>query len=146
MWIPSSDAIRVSEDDVLRSQYIRGLVQKENVFSYAADDATADIPRVIFQFWDESDIPEDVKSCMETWQVFKSKGFEYHLFNIDTARKFIIDNLSDQNVEAFDRCYHPAMKSDYFRLCYIYCNGGVYIDGDDIYPKVILKVYFPDKE
>jgi hypothetical protein len=35
--------------------------------------------------------------------------------------------------EAYDKCYHPAMQSDYFRLCYIFVEGGCYIDADDVY-------------
>ena len=29
---------------------------------------------------------------------------------------------------AFERCYHPAMQADYFRLCYLLVEGGFYID------------------
>lgn len=30
------------------------------------------------------------------------------------------------------RCYHPAMQADYFRLCYLVFNGGMYVDADDV--------------
>lgn len=30
------------------------------------------------------------------------------------------------------RCYHPAMQADYFRLCYLVINGGMYVDADDV--------------
>lgn len=32
----------------------------------------------------------------------------------------------------FDRCYHPAMQADYFRLCYLSVEGGFYVDADDV--------------
>ncbi len=35
-------------------------------------------------------------------------------------------------MSAFMRCYHPAMQADYFRLCYLVANGGMYVDADDV--------------
>jgi mannosyltransferase OCH1-like enzyme len=35
--------------------------------------------------------------------------------------------------QAFERCYHPAMQADYFRLCYVLVEGGIYVDADDVY-------------
>src|SRR5207302_5191018 len=37
------------------------------------------------------------------------------------------------HVSAFDHCHHPAMRSDYFRLCYILKRGGFYVDADELY-------------
>ncbi|WP_210593669.1 hypothetical protein [Streptomyces sp. GESEQ-35] len=45
---------------------------------------------------------------------------------------------------AFDACPHPAMRSDYFRLCYLAINGGFYIDADDAYQGADWKPLFRD--
>jgi mannosyltransferase OCH1-like enzyme len=55
------------------------------------------------------------------------------LFDDDSARRFIGENLYPQHLIAFDRCTHPAMRADYFRLCFILRLGGVYVDADDEY-------------
>jgi mannosyltransferase OCH1-like enzyme len=34
-------------------------------------------------------------------------------------------------LEAYRACQHPAMKSDFFRLAYLYLRGGIYIDADE---------------
>lgn len=133
MWNPSNNAVQVSENDILRSNFIRHFVQNVETQHSSTLNLTNNIPRIIVQFWDDEDIPKDVQECIETWQNLKNRGVEHFLFNNGTARKFIADNLSEYNVKAFERCYHPAMKSDYFRLCFIYCTGGFYVDADDTY-------------
>ena len=34
--------------------------------------------------------------------------------------------------EAFARCRHPAMRSDYLRMCFVLAEGGLYVDADDV--------------
>lgn len=46
---------------------------------------------------------------------------------------FIASNYRYYYLEAFNKCNHPAMRADYFRLCYLYKKGGFYVDADDIY-------------
>jgi hypothetical protein len=133
MWEPSKNAIHISENDQSRSEFIKHLVQNEEALSSHTRKPTNKIPKIIIQFWDDEDIPSDVKECTETWKQLKSMGFKHVLFNEDSARRFIVDNLHSDNVKAFDRCYHPAMKSDYFRLCFISYSGGFYVDVDDVY-------------
>ena len=43
------------------------------------------------------------------------------------------NKLGHRYLQAFDLCYHPAMRCDYFRLCYILVNGGFYVDADEVY-------------
>jgi hypothetical protein len=59
-------------------------------------------------------------------------GFQHHLFDEQRARAFVADSLGVRHERAFERCYHPAMKADYFRLCYLLIEGGFYVDADDI--------------
>ncbi|SOB78084.1 Glycosyltransferase sugar-binding region containing DXD motif-containing protein [Marinobacter sp. LV10R510-11A] len=132
-WKPSKNAVKASEDDTLRSVFVSELLQSVDTSGFSTLKITNQIPTIIVQFWDEYDIPKDVQGCIDSWRVLEYKGFEHRLFNNSTARQFIKDNLHKENVKAFDRCYHPAMKSDYFRLCFIYCNGGFYVDVDDVY-------------
>ena len=145
MWKPSNNAIRVSENDKLRSNFVRNFVQNEEALSSLALKTTNNIPRIIVQFWDDENIPNDVQECIETWRQLKSRGIEHFLFNTGTARRFIAENLSADNVKAFDRCYHPAMKSDYFRLCFISCIGGFYVDVDDVYCGIDVDNLFTDQ-
>src|SRR5208282_6499459 len=58
--------------------------------------------------------------------------------------RVVADNLESCRLKALDACYHPAMRSDYFRLCYVGLRGGCYVDADDIYSGQSLDVLFGD--
>lgn len=81
---------------------------------------------------------------MESWQPLRSAGFELVCFDERLARRFVADNLAYRHLKAFDACYHPAMRSDYFRLCYVGLCGGGYVDADDVYRGNGMDVLFDD--
>ena len=115
-----------------KSKYMWNLVinqkNKENKISKKNK-----IPKVIIQFWNDSKkIPNDVYECMKTWKKFQNEKINYLLFDDYSARNFILQNYDNNHVAAFDKCIHPAMRSDYFRMCYILLEGGAYIDADDV--------------
>lgn len=91
-------------------------------------------PRLLVQFWDDaSAIPGDVQTCLASWAPLEAAGFERMLFDDTSARHFIADRFSAPYLRAFDRCLHPAMRADYFRLCFTLRVGGLYVDADDEY-------------
>ncbi len=122
------------EDHCARSNFVRGLVQ-----GYRGPDAVsaahlAQTPRRFVQFWDNlGGLPGDVRECMESWKELKEQGYEFLLFDERLARDFIWKKFGSRYKKAYDMCYHPAMQSDYFRLCYILAEGGCYVDADDVY-------------
>ena len=71
-------------------------------------------------------------------------GFDHLLFDAEEAREFIERQLGPRHEEAYSKCYHPAMQSDYFRLCYIYVEGGCYVDADDVYRGRSIEHLFDD--
>ena len=123
---------RIAEDDGLRSRQMRRLIQ--NGVSGEYDTITATIPRVVIQFWhDSKDIPADVQECLDSWQALDSRDFKRVLFDDYKARRFISKTFGGRHVAAFDLCHHPAMRCDYFRLCYLVRHGGFYVDADEYY-------------
>lgn len=67
--------------------------------------------------------------------------YEYHFFNNIESRNFIKDNFiinfidnSDLNddisdvLKTYDLLVCGALKADLFRYCYLYINGGIYLD------------------
>jgi len=133
------------ENHYARSHFIRKLVQTPNN-SNCSSSVYAKIPPMrIVQFWDRLDkLPNDVKECIDTWEKIEEQGFERLLFDMQHARDFIFKNLGLKYLLAFDKCYHPAMQSDYFRLCYIFVEGGCYIDADDVYNGAQIQHLFND--
>lgn len=138
-----NDPSHIAEDDDLRSRHIRKLVQE--TLHLEDSPSRTDIPKVIVQFWNDLDeIPEDVQECLDSWEPLKQQGFKRVLFDDTGARRFISKQLPGSNVVAFDLCYHPAMRCDYFRLCYILTCGGFYVDADEIYQGTECDHFFLD--
>lgn len=130
------------EDHHARSKFVRQFIQQPvNPSSISART----IPKIIVQFWDNLDeLPEDVKKCISTWESTEKCGIERLLFDKETAGYFIAQKLGLRYKMAYDNCYHPAMQSDYFRLCYIFVEGGCYIDTDDVYTGAKIQHLFND--
>jgi hypothetical protein len=81
---------------------------------------------------------------MESWKVLERSGFELKIFDECSAREFIRVHLGPRYVEAFEKCYHPSMKSDYFRYSYVFVMGGAYVDADDVYHGTAIDHLFAD--
>jgi hypothetical protein len=122
------------KEDRSRSDFVRTMV-RDSIRAPARPSAYLDPPpKRIVQFWDDlAKLPSDVKECMESWKQLEQLDFKVQVFDENAARDFIKANLGSRHERAFDKCYHPSMKSDYFRYSYIFVEGGFYIDADDIY-------------
>lgn len=128
-----------------RSEFIRKFIQQPAYKIYSHPTPTCAVPKKIIQFWDSpNNIPNDVRHCMKSWNVLESFGYEYYLYDCVSAKEFIGHNLSKAHSEAFAKCTHPAMQSDYFRLCYISVKGGFYVDTDDVYLGSDISHFFMD--
>lgn len=133
----------VAEDDHLRSRYMRRLIQEAG--TYMRQSAASLIPRVLVQFWDDAKaIPADVRECMDSWGPLEEQGFQRFLFDDDSAGRFIAECFGHRHLAAFEQCRHPAMRSDYFRLCFILRKGGFYVDADDAYQGGDCESWFGD--
>lgn len=85
------------------------------------------------QFWhDLRHLPLDIAKCIASWTRWEASGFTHRIFDEHTAKAFIRRSLGTRYEQAFERCYHPAMQCDYFRLCYLLVEGGGYFDADDV--------------
>jgi hypothetical protein len=133
------------ENHHARSRFVQRLVQRSSSHAVASSIFASNIPRKIVQFWDNLErLPKDVGECIETWRKAEEQGVERILFDTHQARDFIRRRLGTRHMQAYDKCYHPAMQSDYFRLCYILMDGGCYVDADDVYDGSQIQHLFSD--
>ncbi len=132
-------------DERNRSDFVRKLVQRRGDSSPVSPTRSEAPSRRIVQFWDDLDrLPQDVEECMETWKGLEESGFEIQVFDENTARDFIRLRLGERYERAYNKCYHPSMKSDYFRYSYIFVEGGFYVDADDVYHRTPIDYLFRD--
>lgn len=144
--LDSNEADPLGKNERARSNFVRELVQRQNEPVQVPLAHLATPPKRIVQFWDDlSRLPQDVKECMESWKKLERSGFEIQVFDESLAREFIRTHLGSRYEKAFDNCYHPSMKSDYFRYSYIFAEGGFYIDADDVYHGTSIEHLFTDE-
>ena len=137
------DSLAKAERD--RSNFVRELVQRRNELGHVPATLSVTPPKRIVQFWDDlRRLPKDVRECMESWKKLERSGFELQVFDESSAREFIRIHLGSRYEKAFDKCYHPSMKSDYFRYSYIFVEGGFYVDADDVYHGTTIDHLFTD--
>ncbi|WP_206638138.1 glycosyltransferase [Mesorhizobium sp. M7A.F.Ca.US.010.02.1.1] len=125
------------EREDLRSAFIREItLQQLEVSTRAVEDRNVEagsIPRRLVRYWhDPTNLPQDVRACLESWDRLADDGFEFHMFDDASAAAYIADTYGRREREAFARCSHPAMRCDYLRMCFVLAEGGLYVDADDV--------------
>lgn len=91
------------------------------------------IPRTLVRFWHDSlDVPSDVIGCLKSWDALRDEGLSFRMFDDTSAAAYIAERYGPRERAAFTRCWHPAMRSDYLRMCFVFAEGGLYVDADDV--------------
>lgn len=91
-----------------------------------------EIPQILVRYWHDPDnLPGDVRECLDSWDPLRDEGFDFRIFHDSTAARYISDHYGQRERAAFERCHHPAMRSDYLRMCFVLAEGGLYVDADD---------------
>lgn len=138
------------EHDSLRSTFIRDLtlrqLEADRSSSRERDAGQAgQIPRTLVRFWhDLSDVPPDVRDCLGSWDTLHGQGFTFRMFGDASAVTYIAERYGPRETAAFRRCRHPAMRSDYLRMCFVLAEGGLYVDADDVLIGGDMKDIFRD--
>lgn len=125
------------KDERLRSAFIRDLALQQldrSVTSSSGEAAeSALIPKTLIRYWhDPCNVPDDVRACLDSWDRLGQEGFAFRMFDDVSAAAYIADRYGAWEREAFGRCRHPAMRSDYLRMCFVLAEGGLYVDADDV--------------
>jgi len=125
------------EDDDLRSGFVRDLtlrqVEHPTTSILVNSGKEPNIPKTLVRYWhDPRNLPEDVRACLDSWNRLIDDGFELRIFDDVSAAAYIADVYGKREREAFACCRHPAMRADYFRMCFVLAAGGLYVDADDV--------------
>jgi phage terminase large subunit-like protein len=81
----------------------------------------------VFQFWDHPEPPVEIQHGKAQWQ----RTAHTHVWYDDTsAHDYIAQGFGETAAANYARLWHPAVKSDVFRLYRLAQDGGVYCDAD----------------
>lgn len=89
------------------------------------------VPRRIAQFWHDPVLPPDVLRGVESLKAH-NPDCTHFLAGDESARAFIVQSYGREGGRLFDGCFHPAMRSDFWRICDLYEYGGFYVDIDTL--------------
>lgn len=106
--------------------------QADEQVTFATAATTETVP--LLQYWQGEPIPSDVKERFQRWEETFS---ELQTLRLDSssAVEWIKTHENREDLKRFQRCWHPAMQSDLFRVLYVARMGGVYLDGDTPIPE-----------
>lgn len=85
------------------------------------------IPLVIYQSWHSDNVPRNMALNIKKLISFNPE-FDYYLYSDNDCRNFIQNNFDQDVLDAFDTLIPGAYKSDLWRYCILYINGGIYLD------------------
>jgi mannosyltransferase OCH1-like enzyme len=86
------------------------------------------IPKVVIQTWETKDIDNTPIGYPKKVIKEMNPEYEYVLFDCDERREFIKNNFDEKVLNAYDKLKPKAYQVDLWRYCYLYKNGGLYID------------------
>lgn len=81
----------------------------------------------VFQFWDQPVPPTEVLEGRKLW---KSKTNKHVWYDGNSAQQYIGEGFGQDAAIEYSKLWHPALKSDVFRLYRLAKDGGVYCDAD----------------
>ncbi len=82
-----------------------------------------------FQFWDQMKPPPEIEGGRQLW---RSTAKTHVWYDDASAQQFIADGFGRSAADAYSKLWHPALKSDVFRLYRLVKSGGVYCDADSM--------------
>jgi len=98
------------------------------------------IPKVIIQ----TGFSEINTSKNKNKIITENPEYTYKYYNNTDCINFINKNFSYNVVKAFNKLKPGAFKADLFRYCYLFINGGVYIDLDICPEKPLNEIIIKD--
>lgn len=92
---------------------------------------TQKIPRVIYQTFEDYDVPDGMYKSIKSWMDLNPE-YEHYFFNEEDRVTFIEKNFDNRILLAYLRLLPGAFRADLWRCCVLYVKGGVYVDSDMI--------------
>ena len=92
-----------------------------------APTVISNVPAVIYTSWHSNMVPPGMKDNIDRI-LSMNPDFDYYLYSDDTSLGYIKQKYSADVADAFNTLKPGAYKSDLWRYCILYKDGGVYFD------------------
>ena len=89
------------------------------------------IPKTIIQTYSTDKLSPAMQRASDSWKLL-NQNYNHVFFDDKMCINFIRENFNNDVVKSFDYLIPGAFKADLFRYCFLYVNGGVYTDIDNV--------------
>ena len=89
------------------------------------------IPKRVMQTWEHKRLNPEFQAIVDTWKTH-NPHYQFVLMDAEEREEFIRAHFERAITRAYQRIVPGAYKSDLFRYCYLWVNGGVYADVDTL--------------
>lgn len=103
------------------------------------------IPRVIYQTFEDSEIPKGMYDSIQSWKDLNPE-YEHYYYTEKDRVEFIEKFFDPRILNAYLSIIPGAFKADLWRCCVLYEKGGVYVDSDMICLKSLNEYIEGDDE
>ncbi|MEM6758480.1 MAG: hypothetical protein AAF601_03270 [Pseudomonadota bacterium] len=83
----------------------------------------------VFQFWDDPTPPAEITAGHKAW---RSLGLPVAWYSEEDAADYVTQHFGADAAAQLRGLWHPALKSDLFRLYRLVQDGGLYADADSL--------------
>jgi len=122
----------------LKSKINEIIITNPNFNILPKKEKNSKIPKIIFQTYNNKSVTQNKWLSIETIK-YTNPNYKYIYFNDTECINFIEKHFNESVVNAYNKLIPGAYKADLFRYCYLYINGGIYIDC-----KMITNINFDD--
>ena len=99
---------------------------KKNVNDFIELTLNNNIPYECIQVWLQGNVKSHIKKNI----IEKNRNINYKFFNNNSIIEYLKKNFDKNILDCYHNIKNLAHKCDLFRYCYLYKNGGIYIDVD----------------
>ena len=88
---------------------------------------TKTIPKIIYYTSLDKKISENT-GCYGLIKKNSSYGYDYQIFDNKECQDFIKKHFTERVLTCYNKLIPASYRSDFFRTCVLYINGGIYMD------------------
>ena len=92
-----------------------------------ADQKIRKIPYIIMQTNEKDEVPKAMANAIESIKE-RNVDCDYFYFTDEDAKDYLAKHFEPRVLKAYKKVKPGAFKADLFRYCFLYKNGGIYID------------------
>jgi mannosyltransferase OCH1-like enzyme len=133
----------ILQNKLLKEEYIKKLEEKKkkyqeerktmvhylslNKLFILKNNYSSIIPLHLYTCWHTKDLPP-LMQANYNYLVESNPKITFHLYDENECRQFIQDNFEEDVLHAYNHLIPCSYKSDLWRFCILYVNGGIYLD------------------